>query len=709
MDELYIAEKPTVGRAIADSLGGKQVPVRGSKGTTHILVGANIVVTWVFGHILELAEPEDYDPVFATGNWADCAPHLPINPENDWKLKVVGTAKEQMAVIRDLAKRAVKIVHAGDPDREGQLLVDEVLEFLNNKVPVSRILPNAIDKASMAAILANVKDNKQYRGLYEAGLGRQRADWLVGMNLTRAMSIANQRGGMRGTLSVGRVQTPTLALVVKRDLEIENFESQTYFDPKALFKHQKGQFIGSWKAPAGFEGLDSEGRLTDPVAASALEQKCKDQPARIVNYSVDDRKKAAPLPFSLSALQIKASSQFKMSAEQVLEICQALYEAKITSYPRSDCQYLPESQHEQAPQVLAALAKFDLAMAGLAAGANPKLQSRAWDTKKVSAHHALIPTSEPNYGSMTEPQRKVFGLIARQYLAQFYPDYTFKQTLVLAECAGYEFKASGSTPIDPGWKRVLGAEEPDEKEKGKESDKEQLLPPMSSGDPLTCVTIKSERKQTKAPSRYTEGTLIRAMTNVHETVTDPAMKKRLELVKGIGTEATRAKIISKLKKRHFVFEEKGAIISTRQGRELIEALPRELTDVALTASWENALDSVERGAFPLAKFLEGQGKWIRVLTKQALEKEISIGLGFDNSEVSETVMGAYRALQDRSCPQCKVGQLRPVQATKGDNAGKYFLGCSNYPECKHTVEVAGQEDAEKRRGGGARKKTTTRT
>lgn len=704
MDELYIAEKPSVGKAIAENLGGTAMPVRGTRSVTHYVVG-NKVVTWVFGHILEQFEPEDYDKIFESP-WTQGESRLPVIPDV-WKLKVVPSAKEQAFVIRDLLKQAARVVHAGDPDREGQLLIDEVLEFFGNKAPVSRILPNAIDNVSMKKILADVRDNKDYFGLYQAGIGRMRADWLVGMNLSRACTISNGRSGMRGTLPVGRVQTPTLSLVVKRDLEIENFKPQTFYDPKALFEHGKSQFFGTWKPGASQAGMDSEKRLIDESIAKSIEADCKGQPGKITEYKIEEKSKQPPLPYSLSTLQIKASSLYKMSAQSVLKICQSLYEVhKVTSYPRSDCQFLPEEQFAQSPQVLAAIGKFDASLGALVMTSSPGLKSRAWDSKKVKAHHGIIPTTNANYATLTQPEKLIFSLIATQYLAQFYPDYTFRSTSVLTSCAGHEFKSSGITPVNVGWKKVFGSDADDE-EKEKES---QILPPMGKNDLTKCLAVKSDKKLTKAPSRYTEGTLLRDMTNVSELVSDPALKKRLELCGGLGTVATQGAIIESLLDRNFLTNEKGSVVSTRAGRDFISVLPRDLTDVVTTALWENALDLISRNQMSLEKFMEGQGLWVKKMTRQALEKNICIAIGFKNSTVNTATVNAVKDLVGSVCPSCSKGTLVAKQAGKGDNKGNYFLACTNYPDCKHTVNIEGQQDDKKGRGGsgGTRKKTTKR-
>lgn len=694
--KLYIAEKPSVGKAIAENLGGKMIPVRGTKGPTHIEVGNDTVVTWVFGHILEQCEPEDYDPAFKS--WKGSEGRLPFIPDQ-WKLKSVSSAKEQLAVIKGLLKEASVVIHAGDPDREGQLLVDEVKDFLNFRGPVKRILPNAMDSVSMKKILADERDNKDFKGLCDSALGRQRADWMVGMNFTRACTMANQRSGMNGVLAVGRVQTPTLAMIVKRDLEIENFKPQNYFDIVAKFKHANGLYTATWKPVRGQKGVDAEGRLIDESVANALSAAVAGKQGKIAEYKVEDGKQRAPLPFSLSALQSKASSLFGMTAQQVLDTCQSLYEVhKVASYPRTDSQYLPEAQFAEAPAVLNAIAHFDSGISGLVGGANPKIKSQVWNSAKAPAHHAIIPTTNANYGALNVNERKVFGLICKFYLAQFYPDFSYKQTSVHTECAGQMFTASGRTPVDLGWRKVFGAEEAKEEDaKGNAAANEdgQMLPRMATGDSVVCDKLSKDKKQTKPPAPYTEGTLIRGMTNIHETVDDPELKKKLKEVKGIGTEATRADVIEKLKKRLFIEVKAGKIRSTIAGRQFISALPRELTDAGTTAMWENLLSKVEEGVLPLDKFIEGQSLFITKMTKRILDSTIQVMVGVKN----EGLVDAAKAGAGGTCPACGKGTMGLRQAKKGDNAGNYFLGCSNYPGCKNTGEIEGQDSGKSDRKG----------
>lgn len=701
-EELYIAEKPSVARAIADNLGGPVQTVRGRDNRpTHYVVG-NKVVTNVFGHILELMEPEDYNSAFAPP-WVNSASLLPMIPPQ-FKLKPVKEAKAQLDVIATLLKQCKVVVHAGDSDREGQVLVQEVLEYLGNTAPVKRILPNAIDNKSMQKILANVVDNSLYQGLYRAGLARRQADWLIGVNGTRALTIANERSGLRGIISVGRVQTPTLAMIVRRDLEIENFKPQIYFDLSATFKHAKGMYTGDWVVPKGLQGLDREGRLLDATVAAGIKADCEGKPAAVVEYKVEDHQQSPTLPFSLSALQKKASELYKMGAKKVLEICQALYEKKLTSYPRTDTRHLPEDQWGDARDVLAAVAKFDASLATLVAGANPALKSPAWNSKQCPTHHGIVPTADANYASLTEPERKVFMLIARQFIAQFYPDYRYRQTTIVTRCGSHDFRSNGRTPIDLGWRRVLGAQDDAKAKKGADKP-EQTLPPMAQGDAVGCLKLGAEKKQTKAPPRFTEGSVIHAMTNVHEEVSDPEHKKKLREVKGLGTEATRGDMIETIKKRMFVSPdiEEGCLVSTPAGRALIQALPKELTDVTLTALWENATDQIDRGVMTLERFMEGQVQWCRKLTRIMLESKVSIAVGLRNESAARTA--TERAGQ--TCPECGRGILSLKEAKQGQNKGKLFLSCTNFRSdtpCRYTEDIDGQEDPVRRgsrRGGGS--------
>lgn len=675
---LFIAEKPSLGRAIAENLGGAIKPGGGAR-PTYLMVGGD-AVTWVFGHILEQVPPEAYNPMFKSWRAAD----LPIVPDQ-WRLQPRGDAKAQLAVIKDLIGKADEIVHGGDPDREGQLLVDEVLHYLGNRKPVKRILLNAVDNASVKKSLANLKQNKEFENLYQAALGRQRADWLVGMNATRAFTLAGRRNGLDKVLSVGRVQTPTLALIVRRDLEIENFKPSTYFTVSATFDHANGRYSAQFKPAKGAPGLDAEGRLTDAAIADKVVAAVKGGAGTIEHYAVEPKIESPPLPHTLSTLTSAANRRYGYSAKQVLDICQSLYEThKVASYPRTDSPYLPESQLTEATGVLAAIAKFSPDSATAAKGADLKLRSAAWNDKKVSAHHGLVPTANPNYSGLSEAERKVFEMIVQAYVAQFYPPYKYQQTTVLTSAAGHQFASSGRTPTSLGWKVVFG-----KAADGEEDSKEPVstLPVMAKGDGVKCVDAKSEKKQTKPPKPYTEGTLLDDMKAVHKFVNDPDLKARLKDCKGIGTEATRASIIETLIKRDLVAKQGKNRVSTPFGRALIAALPEAVTNAGTTGLWESMLEKVEAGELRLEQFLRDQAVWVKKIVDVASTVEMKADVPTRNRSTGSESGGSRSQgsapAAAGSCPQCGK-PLRVMTARKGPNAGNQFVGCTGYPDCKFT-------------------------
>lgn len=699
-DELFIAEKPSLGRAIAEGLvalskrpgnekGDAIVGVKGERGDSHLIIG-NKVVSWFVGHMYEQADPEEYDPIFA-GGFRKGKDALPVIPKV-WKIKPVKRTHAQLKVVNELIKNSKIIVNAGDPDDEGQLLIDEALHFVNNTKPTKRLLLNAVDPASVVKALQSMRDNNDFLPTYHAALCRSRADWLLGMNGTRSATLANRMGDL---LTIGRVQTPTLALVVRRYLEIKNFKPQAYFLPTPEFAHKKGSYKGKWVAPQGFVGLDSEGRLTDPAMAKKVASDVTGQPGAVMEYEVKEQKESQPLPFSLSALQMKASKQFGLTAKQTLDIAQSLYEThKVSSYPRSDSGFLKESQFGEAANVIAAISRFDPAIANLAKSANLSIRSKAWNDKKVDAHHGIIPTAAPNYNSLTPNERKVFGLIVKQYLAQFFPEYVYNQTTVFTKCGGHTFKSTGRTPVDFGWKKVFGAEDDDAAgPKRKEGEEDQNLPMMEKGDTVLCTKVSAEKKETKPPKPYSEATLLGAMQNIADSVEDPEMKKKLRELKGIGTPATQSATLERLKELRFMYAEKSSLVPTEGAVAYIQGLPRELTDPVMTARWQMQMDRVKAGQLTLEEFMAGQVKWITDLTKKTLETPITISLQ------KKVVAGGVGS----KCPKCeaagKSGVLRQLMAKNGSNAGKPFLGCTNYPDCKHAQNIVDGKS------GGAAQKT----
>uniref|UniRef100_UPI003AF54D82 DNA topoisomerase III n=2 Tax=Thiolapillus sp. TaxID=2017437 RepID=UPI003AF54D82 len=605
---LFIAEKPSVAKAIAGELGAT------GKGDGYIQCGDD-KITWCFGHMLEQAGPDEYTPddvpVNGSGRKIWRVDELPIIPDS-WMLRPKPAAKKQLSLIGKLIKSADEIVNAGDPDREGQLLIDEVLEHFGNNRPVRRFWVSSQDSVTVRRGLSALKDNREYAGWADAARGRGRADWLIGMNLSRAFTLRAQRGGSRALLTVGRVQTPTLALVVARDREIEAFKPVPYHTIRAEIAHAGGSFPAAWKAKEDQAGLDAEGRLVDTAVADALVAAVTGQAGNVAEYKQEAKKQNQPLAFALSGITALASSKFGYSAEDVLNTCQALYEThKLTSYPRTDCAYLPESQHADAPQVLDAIKHVNPALAGIVDGADTGIKSRTWNDSKITAHHGIIPTMHKGSAAgLSDMERKIYDLIVRAYLAQFYPLHEYMSTTVGIEVAGETFAARGKVVTLNGW-RDLFQDNEEGSDKDQDEGGDQALPAMAQGDDVTCRQATRKDAKTKAPSRFTEGTLIRAMENIHKYVTEPEHKKMLRDGDGIGTSATRASIISELKRREFLETRGKQIISTILGRSMIDVLPEVVKSPVLTALYERMLKSVEQGTAELDAFIAKQEAFIR--------------------------------------------------------------------------------------------------
>jgi DNA topoisomerase III len=593
---LFLAEKPSLARAIADVLPGPKVRREG-----HIVCGANDVVAWCAGHILELAPPDAYDPAYKS--WR--LDHLPIVPRA-WRLDP--SAPDLLKNIKRLLPGAARVVHAGDPDREGQLLVDEVLEFLGYRGPVDRLLVSDLNPAAVQRALSEIHPNGCYRGLYEAGLARQRADWLYGINLTRLYTLLGRAGGYDGVLSVGRVQTPVLGLVVRRDREIEAFQPRAYYSVRAGVRCPAGSFAATWLAPqpAGPE-IDDAGRLVSAERASEIRRAVEGRPAVVVGSSRERKTEVAPLLYSLSDLQIDAGRRFGLSPKQTLDAAQALYETRrLVTYPRSDCSYLPVAHHAQAGAMLAALSANLPSLAPEVGAADSSRRSRVWNDKKITAHHALVPTVvRAPVAGLPVAERRVYELIARRYLAQFLPAFEFDETRIQLEAGGERFRAAGRETIADGWTSV-GRPLPAKAEKDDDDadrDETQALPLLREGTAATIERVSVLDRQTMPPRRFTEATLIQVMTGIARFVSDPAIKKVLRETDGLGTPATQAQIIETLFERRFIERRGRQLVSTNVGRALIDALPDAATRPDMTALWEAAMRNIADGRAPLDTFL----------------------------------------------------------------------------------------------------------
>ena len=706
MTILIIAEKPSVAQGLAKHLGN-------ARRYDGYLDAGEYLITWCFGHLLELAEPQVYDDRYR--KWR--ADDLPILPDDIRVLpKSDKGARQQLKVIGELLRKTDSIIHAGDPDREGQLLVDWVLLHHQNRKPVQRLWLAAQDSASIQKAFRQLKNNQTYQPLFQAAQTRAVADWLVGINLSRAFTLAAQQNGYQGVVSIGRVQTPTLALVVMRDMDIENFVSKTFYVPMLHVGVAAGSFWAAWVAPESLKIRYHDGRITDKVFAESLLEL-----PDTGTISLLDKQRlhtAPPLPYRLSRLQKDASARFGLKADEVLNLCQSLYEKhKLTSYPRTDCDYLPESQYSEAPPILAALAGIYPALQPLLQQANAGLKSAAWNDKKVTAHHAIIPVrgDGATVANLSDKELKVYDLITRAYLAQFFPPYEYEKTVVEALFAAETFRTTGHRPLVPGWKALYPA-----KGKGKtevdDNEAEQTLPAIVLGETARKLEAEAREKQTIPPKAYTDGTLISDMESVHRVVaakTNQIDNKWLKLLKenaGLGTEATRARIITVLLERNFLTRSGKNLISTPTGRSLIQALPKEVKSPIATAMMEQELTAIEQDGQDSATFLRKQHANLTRLVALAASTPIRLSQAETGltrkkpiarlkssksaaakprkrvtrkTDVSIATSLAKNTDGVKTCPACQ----RPMVLRHRKTDGQAFYGCSGYPTCRKIEEV----------------------
>jgi len=596
--KLFLCEKPSQGRDIAKILGATQ---RGDG----CLSGKEIVVTWGFGHLMEMVSPEDYDEKYKTWTLTD----LPIIPAQ-WKMKVKPETRKQFTVIQKLLKKAASVVIATDADREGEMIAREILEACQFRGPLYRLWLSALDDASIRKALASLKAGETTELLYQAGLGRARADWLCGMTLTRLYTLKGRQPGKKGQVfSVGRVQTPTLNIIVQRDQDIAHFVPRNYWTLKVKLFHQQQAFLAHWQTPDTF--CDEEKRC---INEAALQQAARDirqtGQAHVIHAETKRTTESAPLLFDLGTLQQVCSRKWGMGAQQVLDIVQALYEThKATTYPRTDSGYLPVSMQAEVPQVLNALTTALPSLKPLLAHCHPQQPSRIWNDQKITAHHAIIPTLHTtDTGKMTEDERRVYTLIGYYYMAQFLPSYEADKTVLQLRCGEHDLQARGSRTVTHGWK-ILFSDEPDT-----QADK-QSLPLLTEQVICNVEDTLIQAQKTTPPEHYTEGTLIAAMKNAARFVSDPRLKQRLKDSAGLGTEATRAGIIETLLKRDYIRKEKRHLHATEKAIRLMDMLPDIVKDPGMTALWEQALDDIATGKLPLAVFLQKQSVWITKMTE----------------------------------------------------------------------------------------------
>lgn len=602
---VFIAEKPALAQVIAEALGD------GQRKGGYIQCGDD-VVTWCIGHLLELCPPEVYNPDYAQWNVA----HLPLQMRPA-RYQPIEKTRDQFKVVADLVGKASEIVHAGDPDDEGQLLVDEVLVYCGNTRPVKRLLVNDLNASAARKALQALRDNNEFQGLSNKALARSIGDQWYGFNLTRACTLAARAGGVKGVLSVGRVQTPILGLIVNRYLANTQHNSAFYYNVSAKLEVGGGQVNTRLVVPDDAP-VDDKGRLVDLPYAQALAERCGQQVAAVVQASVQDKAEQAPLPFALLDLQVFMSKNHDIDAEKTLALTQALREKhKAITYNRSDCKYLSSDQFNEAPLTLKLLSQALPDRQAIFAQLEPSRKSRAFNDGKITAHTAIIPTAvKVDLGLLSDDERKVYLAIVDRYLAQFLPDRLSLQAQAEFEVVGQRFKARAKRVTHPGW-ALLVAEGTADEEEGEDAAEQdgpyELLASLKVGNQGRCMAVAIDKQKTKPLPLYTEATLLQDLQRVAKYVRDPRIKQLLldrDQGKvgehgGIGTPATRAAMLAKLQERGFYATEKKKLVPTALGLAFIAALPAIATTPDMTALWHEQQRMIEAGELTVDAFLDG--------------------------------------------------------------------------------------------------------
>lgn len=625
---IFIAEKPSVARVIAQSLGSPQ------KNAGFLTCGTGDVVTWCFGHMLEPAEPEKYLPDGHSKWMEEDLPIIPgrTNPRTgfaapNWQWIAKKESSQQLRVIKALLKeKKAELVNCGDPDNEGQLLVDEVMQHCGRNPygsDVMRYWASAQDAASVKKGLSDLKPNKAFKGMADAARARQEADWLLGMNLSRAYTLANSRNGGDALVAAGRVQTPTLALIVLRDREIGGFTPVDYFRVEAVCRFDEKSVNAFWMPNPDQVPLDSEGRLRKQAVADLVASKVEGAAGLASGFEKTDKRRKPPKCFSLADITAYASAKWGMTAQEVLDGCQALYDAQLTTYPRTDCPYLPEDQHAEAPDVLKAVAAGVPALAGIIKAADPSVKSPVWDNSKITAHHAIIPTRQKADLEKLDPKhRHIYEAVCRQYIAQFLPDYVYEAAVLEITIAAQRFQAKGIRVKQKGWTEVIGRPAA-----GKDEEAASEIPDVKEGDACTCESANTVSAKTKPPAAFTEGTLIKAMENISAFMDlfekDPEKLRTLRRIlkegDGIGTSATRAEIINRLKEKKYIETKGKKLASTELGRAVIDAVPDLVKSPGLTAIFEKMLQEVAVGKRTDTDFVSRQIAFVENEVKRVRE------------------------------------------------------------------------------------------
>ncbi|HEU4595787.1 MAG TPA: DNA topoisomerase III [Pyrinomonadaceae bacterium] len=651
---LVITEKPSMGRDVAAALGASR---RGEG----FIEGPRDIVTWCVGHLVELEDPEAYDPKLERWRLED----LPILPEK-FKYHASERTLDQFKVIKALLARedVTSVVNAADAGREGELIFDLVYTLAKCRKPVERLWISSLTRDAILEGFRNLKPAGEYAGLRDSAHARQRADWLVGINATRAQTLRARRAGHQGVYSLGRVQTPTLALIVGRDLEISNFVPTDYFEVVADFRAPGGEYRGLWFNKNG-------SRFDKREAAEEIARKVEGRQGVVTKVEKKAAKERAPLLYDLTTLQRAANVRYAFTATRTLELAQSLYEKKFITYPRTSSRHLSTSVNQELKEHVeaASVGPYVAFIEKILAKGTPKLTSRHVDDKKVTDHHAVIPTKQKVNPSALEPdEKRIYDLVARRFLAAFYPDAELERTHIVTESEGETFVTRGTVVLKAGWREVDPPARDAKKSSEDEDEEGAELPPLKAKDPAEVLKAEELAKQTKPPPRFSESSLLGAMETAGKKVEDEELRLAMK-DSGLGTPATRASIIETLLKREYVTREKKTLVATPKGVALIKMLPSPLLKSAeLTGMWERKLSQMTRREYLLETFMGEVKEMITGLVSEIAGSEVERGPGAGASATPKPE-GAL------DCPKCKVENRAGFLLERTGGSGK-FLACS---------------------------------
>lgn len=670
--KVCIAEKPSVAREIAEVLGA-------TKKMNGYIEGNGYQVTWTFGHLCTLKEPNDYSENWKRWSLAS----LPMIPPR-FGIKLISnpTYEQQFKTIEELMQNAEMVINCGDAGQEGELIQRWVMQKAGCKCPVYRLWISSLTEEAIREGFQHLKEQSDFTKLYEAGLSRAIGDWLLGMNATRLYTL--RYGQNRQVLSIGRVQTPTLALIVNRQAEIDNFKPEPYWELKTVYRNTTFSV--------------TKGKFTKKEEGEAFLEIVRQKEFTVTDISEKKGKEYAPRLFDLTSLQVECNKKFAFTADDTLKLIQSLYEKKVTTYPRVDTTFLSDDIYPKVPNTLNGLVDYiDLTASLLKA--KIRKDKRVFDNSKVTDHHAIIPTGVPAR-NLTDNERKVYDLVVHRFIAAFYPDCEISTTTVLGKVDKVDFKVTGKQILKPGWRVVFGAEQKDSD--AEPSDEEGVLPDFVKGESGPHKPTLGE-KWTQPPKPYTEATLLRAMETAGKLVDNDELRDALK-ENGIGRPSTRAAIIETLFKRNYIRKERKNLFPTATGVELIDTIQEELLKSAeLTGLWEKKLRQIERGTYEARTFLEELKLMVHQVVINVLSDQtgrtITIEQAAPEKPQAEKEPKGKKTRKPRAKKEKTAGQpesttvpVKPVCpiCKKGSILrGKTAYGCSEYKDgCTFRMDYA---------------------